>query len=412
MHNDITYAAQRLGVCALSSEQAQALSPILHGRDTFVSLRTGGGKSLLYQIPALLDGPGELTLVLSPLRALQADQVRALRRKGVRAALLNSDLSKREQAETLADFCANGGLLYLAPEQLKNPQVWDALLHARVRRIAVDEAHILPQVEHGFRKAFRRIGKLVAALPARPQVLALTATAAPQDMERIEKSLCMADTARCIFSIRRENIRLCLKKIEVHGRDSVTNRLRHARLVAVEQAIIAYRKKGATIIYCPTVGDVKRTTKWLRGRGYPACKYHGKMRPKSREKAQRAFLEKKRPIIVATSAFGLGIDRPDVRLVIHAGLPLGMDSYVQEIGRAGRDGKKAHAVLLCAPQDAAVCKRIIRRSGSKKTVRRGLKSLDALQKAVRSGRCMWQSIERYFGQYQGKKCKKCTHCKM
>lgn len=411
MNDTITYAAWSLGIAAVTAEQERALEPILQGRDVFVCLRTGGGKSLLYQLPALLDGPGELTLVFSPLRALQSDQVGALRRKGVRAALLNSDLSKREQAVILADFCANGGLLYLAPEQLKNSVVWDTLLHTHVRRIAVDEAHILPQVEHGFRKAFRRIGKLVAALPVRPQVLALTATATPQDMQRIEKSLRMADTARCIFSIRRENIRLCLKKIEVHGRDSVTNRLRHARLVAVEQALNTYRGKGATIIYCPTVGDVRRTAKWLRGRGYTARKYHGKMRPKSREKAQRAFLEKKRPIIVATSAFGLGIDRPDVRLVIHAGLPLGMDSYVQEVGRAGRDGKKSYAVLLYAPQDVAVCKRIIGRSGGKKTVRRGLKSLDALQKAIRSERCLWQSIERYFGQHKGKKCGKCTKCR-
>lgn len=412
MNDTITYAAWSLGIAEVTAEQEQALKPILQGRDVFVCLRTGGGKSLLYQLPALLDEPGELTLVFSPLRALQTDQVRALRRKGVRAALLNADLSPHKHGETLTDFCANGGLLYLAPEQLKNPQVWDALLHARVRRIAVDEAHILPQVEHGFRKAFRRIGKLVAALPARPQVLALTATATSQDLERIERSLCMAETIRCVFPIRRANIRLRIKKVEVHGRGKVTNRLRHARLVAVEQAIMAYRKKGATIIYCPTVGDVKRTSKWLCGRGYPARKYHGKMRPKSREKAQRAFLEKKRPIIVATNAFGLGIDRPDVRLVIHAGLPLGMDSYVQEFGRAGRDGKKAHAVLLYASQDAAVCKRIIKRSGGKKTVRRGLKSLDALQKAIRSERCLWQSIERYFGQHQGKKCKKCSQCNM
>lgn len=412
MNDTITYAAWSLGIAAVTAEQERALEPILQGRDVFVCLRTGGGKSLIYQLPAMLDGPGELTLVFSPLRALQSDQVGALRRKGVRAALLNSDLGKREQAVILADFCANGGLLYLAPEQLKNSMVWDALLHAHVRRIVVDEAHILPQVERGFRKAFRRIGKLVAALPVRPQVLALTATATLQDMERIEKSLRMTDAIRCVFPIRRKNIRMLIKKIEVRGRGNVTNRLRHARLVAVERAIMAYRKKGATIVYCPTVGDVKRTAKWLRGRGYPARKYHGKMRAKSREKAQRVFIEKKRPIIVATSAFGLGIDRPDVRLVIHAGLPLGMDAYVQEIGRVGRDGKKARAVLLYAPQDAAVCKRILGRSGSKKTVRRGLKSLDALQKAVRSDRCMWQSIERYFGQYQGKKCKKCTHCKM
>lgn len=234
MNDTITYAAWSLGIAAVTADQERALEPILQGRDVFVCLRTGGGKSLLCQLPALLDGPGELTLVLSPLRALQTDQVRALRSKGVRAALLNSDLSKREQAVTLADFCANGGLLYLAPEQLKNQQVWDALLHAHVRRVVVDEAHILPQVERGFRKAFRRIGKLVAALPVRPQVLALTATATPQDMERIEKSLRMTDTIRCVFPIRRKNIRMLIKKIEVRGRGNVTNRLRHARLVAVE----------------------------------------------------------------------------------------------------------------------------------------------------------------------------------
>ncbi len=153
-------AARQLGIAALTAEQEQALGPILAGQDAFVCLRTGGGKSLLFQLPALLDGPGRLTLVFSPLRALQRDQVDGLQAKGVRAALLNSDLKTSEQRAVLADFCAVGGLLYLAPEQLKNPDVWEALVHAPVQRIVADEAHILPQVEHGFRKAFRRIGKL------------------------------------------------------------------------------------------------------------------------------------------------------------------------------------------------------------------------------------------------------------
>ena len=406
----INCTAHQLGVTELSAEQERALGPILAGQDAFVCLRTGGGKSLLFQLPVLLDGPGRLTLVFSPLRALQRDQVDGLQAKGVRAALLNSDLKTSEQRAVLADFCAAGGLLYLAPEQLKNPDVWEALVQAPVQRIVADEAHILPQVEHGFRKAFRRIGKLVAALPVRPQVLALTATATPDDIRRAEKSLHMVDAVHCIFPIRRTNIRLCVKKIEVRGRGKVTSRLRYARLIAVEQAIKKYRGKGATIVFCPTVGDVKRTTKWLRGRGYPALKFHGKMSPKKREKVQDAFKQKKRPIVVATSAFGLGIDRPDVRLVVHAGLPLGLDAYVQEFGRAGRDGKKAHAVLLYATNDVAVCKRIIRRSGGKKTVRRGLKSLGALQKTIRSDRCIWQSIEKYFGQKPGKRCKKCAKC--
>ena len=410
MSNMYSDAARQLGIAALTAEQDRALGPILDGRDVFVCLRTGGGKSVLFQLPALLDGPGRLTLVFSPLRALQRDQVDGLQAKGVRAALLNSDLKTSEQRAVLADFCAAGGLLYLAPEQLKNPDVWEALLQAPVQRIVADEAHILPQAEHGFRKAFRRIGKLVAALPAKPQVLALTATATPQDIKYAEKSLHMADPVHFLFPIRRSNIRLRIKKVEVRGRSNVTRRLRHARMIMIEQAIKKYRKNGAAIIYCPTVGDVKRTANWLRGRGYPALKFHGKMSPKKREKVQYAFKEKKRPIVVATSAFGLGIDRPDVRLVVHAGLPLGLDAYVQEFGRAGRDGKKANAVLLYAPNDAAVCKRIIRRSGSKKAVRRGMKSLNALQKTIRSDRCIWQSIEKYFGRKPGKKCKKCAKC--
>ena len=176
MYNrDIYPALQTFGIEHLRDEQERALTPILAGRDVLVRLRTGGGKSLLYQLPALLDEPGSLTLVFSPLRALQRDQVQALERRGVHAALLNSDLSTSMHADILRDFAANGGLLYLAPEQLRREDVRTALVAAHVRRVVVDEAHILPQVEHAFRKDYRRIGPFIESLPKHPQCPAASA---------------------------------------------------------------------------------------------------------------------------------------------------------------------------------------------------------------------------------------------
>ena len=179
MYNkDIYPALQTFGIEHLRDEQERALTPILAGRDVLVRLRTGGGKSLLYQLPALLDEPGSLTLVFSPLRALQRDQVQALERRGVRSALCSTPISARSlHAAILRDFTANGGLLYLAPEQLRREDVCTTLAAAHVRRVVVDEAHILPQVEHAFRKDYRRIGPFIESLPKHPQVLAFTATA-------------------------------------------------------------------------------------------------------------------------------------------------------------------------------------------------------------------------------------------
>lgn len=394
---DIYAAMQRLGVTQLRVEQEKCLSFILKGRDALIRLRTGGGKSLLYQLPALLDAPGELTLVFSPLLALQHDQVQALQKKHIRAALLNSELCKGCHAETLHSFAQNGGLLYLAPEQLRREDVRTALSTARVRRVVVDEAHILPQVDSGFRKAYAEIGPFIDSLSERPQILAFTATATPSDMNDITKSLHMTDPKRLPFPVKRSNIRLYVKKFDVSGKGQVKSRKRNIRLALLDDVLQKYRKKGATIVYCPTVGDVKRTTKWLRSRGYPAKAYHGKLSKKKRKRVHKYFLQRKRPIVVATNAFGLGIDRPDVRLVVHAGLPLGIDAYAQEIGRAGRDGKKARAVLLYTPTDFADASRIIRQNNNDTTDYRGEKRLDALKKVIAEPKKAWKGIAKYFG---------------
>lgn len=393
------YAAmQQLGVTQLHAEQAEVLPYILKGRDVLVRLATGGGKSLLYQLPALLDEPGQLTLVFSPLLALQEDQVSALQKKGVRAALLNSSLSKRRHAATLRAFVQNGGLLYLAPEQLRNRKVRETLAAAHVRRVVVDEAHILPQVDHGFRPAYAEIGPFIESLHMPPQILAFTATATASDFSYIARCLHMDEPKRFLFSVKRPNIKVAIKQFDVHGKGDVKYRKREQRLKMLDAVLQQHRpRNGATIVYCPTVNDVKRTTKYLRGEKYTVKAYYSDL-PKGRKKrVLKYFLTKKHPIVVATNAFGLGIDRPDVRLVVHAGLPLGIDAYAQEIGRAGRDGKKARAVLLYTQTDFADASRLIHRSNDGKTAFRGEKRLDALKKIIVDPKKMWKGIAKYFG---------------
>lgn len=404
----LKHALAKLGFANLRPEQQAPLEAILSGDDIVAILPTGGGKSLLYQLPAAMDGERRLTLVISPLRALQADQVEALRAKGLRAAALNSDLTPAQHAATLAECCASGGLLYLAPEQLQDPAVAAALRQADVARIAVDEAHVLPQTKSDFRKAYGKIGAFLRTLPRRPQVLALTATATPEDVRRIRKSLDMQDTQIFRAPIRRENLRLSIKRIKSAKKGAP---LETIRFCAVERALGRWNGKGAVIVFCPTVKMVKRLHRWLKARGYPVGKYHGKLNRRKRERAQTAFMSGAKPIMVATNAFGLGIDKPDIRMVVHAGLPLSMDGYVQEIGRAGRDGKKSRCVLIYADSDVARNKRILTHSGGKKAVRRKLKRLHALHKLVACEQCLWRGIERYFGEKRRGKCGKCCVCR-
>ena len=292
----------------------------------------------------------------------------------------------------------NGGLLYLAPGQLRNLKVLEALASAHVRRVVVDEVHILPQVDRGFRPAYSEIGAFIKSLRIPPQILAFTATATASDFSYIARSLHMDEPKRFLFSVKRPNIRISVKKFDVRGKDNVKRRKRTQRLKMLDAVLRQHRpRNGATIVYCPTVNDVKRTTKYLRGEKYSAKAYYSEL-PKGRKKrVLRYFLTKKRPIVVATNAFGLGIDRPDVRLVVHAGLPLGIDAYAQEIGRAGRDGKKARAVLLYTPTDFADASRIIRQNNNDTTDYRGEKRLDALKKVIAEPKKAWKGIAKYFG---------------
>ena len=391
---------KKLGVANLRPQQEAPMEAILNNEDVIVLMPTSGGKSLLYQLPAVME-PGSLTLVISPLKALQLDQVESLRSKGIRAAVLNSDLSAAEHRDVLEDMTEHGGLLYLAPEQLRSPAVAEALQSCPIlTRIAVDEAHILPQAKDDFRKAYGKIGSFINSLSLHPQVIALTATATRKDVARIRKSLDIDNASLFRTPMRRDNLRLYIKRIDSNGKTrngKCSQSIEHTLFQSVERELSKWDEHGAVIIYCPTVKFVKRLCKWLKARDYPVGKYHGKMKHAKRKAAQQAFMRGKKPIMVATNAFGLGIDRPDVRLVVHAGLPLGIDAYAQEIGRAGRDGKKARAVLLYTPTDFADASRIIRQNNNDKTDYRGEKRLDALKKVIAEPKKAWKGIAKYFG---------------
>lgn len=406
-------ALQKLGIANLRPQQEAPMEAILNNEDVIVLMPTSGGKSLLYQLPAVMD-PGSLTLVISPLKALQLDQVESLHSKGIRAAVLNSDLSAAEHRDVLEDMTKRGGLLYLAPEQLQNMAVADALRTANLTRIAVDEAHTLPQAKDDFRKAYGKIGSFIDSLPRHPQVIALTATATRKDVDRIRKSLNIDNASLFRTPMRRDNLCLYIKRIGSRGKTrngKCCQSIEHTLFQSVERELSKWDEHGAVIIYCPTVKLVKRLCKWLKARDYPVGKYHGKMKHAKRKAAQQAFMRGKKPIMVATNAFGLGIDKPDVRLVIHAGLPLSMDGYVQEIGRAGRDGKKSRCMLFFTKADFERNKRILSHSGGNKAIRRKLKRLNALHGLVDSKKCLWRVIEKYFGEKPQKKCEKCCRCR-
>ena len=278
----------------------------------------------------------------------------------------------------------------------------------------MDEAHILPQSKDDFRKAYGKIGSFIDSLSLHPQVIALTATATRKDVARIRKSLNIDNASLFRTPMRRDNLRMYIKRIDSSGKTrngKCSQSIEHTLFQSVERELSKWDEHGAVIIYCPTVKLVKRLCKWLKARDYPVGKYHGKMKHAKRKAAQQAFMRGKKPIMVATNAFGLGIDKPDVRLVIHAGLPLSMDGYVQEIGRAGRDGKKSRCVLFYTKSDFDRNKRTLSQSGGRKVVARKLKRLNALHGLVDSKKCLWCVIEKYFGEKPQKKCEKCCRCK-
>lgn len=311
--------------------QEPVVSSLLAGRDTLAVMPTGGGKSLCYQLPAMvMEG---VTLVVSPLIALMKDQVDGLVRKGVPATMINSTLSATEQSDRLREIAAGQfKLVYIAPERFRSSAFLRALKSVPVALVAVDEAHCLSQWGHDFRPDYLRLSEALEVLE-HPQTAAFTATATPEVRRDILKVLKLRDPYVSISGFERPNLSLRVTHCEGH-------REKFERL----KALVETHRTG--IVYCSTRKRVEEVSASLSGMGVKLVAYHGGMEDKDREWAQNVFLDRSYDVVVATNAFGMGIDRSDVRFVAHFDVPGSVEAYYQEAGRAGRDGEPADCELL------------------------------------------------------------------
>ena len=379
------------GYDAFRGPQARIVEHVIAGSNAFVLMPTGGGKSLCYQIPAIVR-PG-MGLVVSPLLALMADQVAALRQAGVRAAALNSDLPT-DARRALWNAVEAGALdlLYVAPETLLRPDVLDRLDGARLSLIAIDEAHCLSQWGHDFRPSYRQLDAVVARFPGTPR-MALTATADEPTRAEILSHLAIAQADAFIAGFDRPNIRYAIEE-----KDKPRAQL----------ADFLKRHEGESgIVYCLSKRRTEETAAWLRNQGYDALAYHAGMDKAAREANQTRFQRGEAVIMVATIAFGMGIDKPDVRFVAHIDLPGSIEAYYQETGRAGRDGLPAETLMLYGHEDIALRSRFIEESDAPEQRRRmERQKLDALLGLAETASCRRQVLLSYFGDH----CEPCGNC--
>nr|MDA8441885.1 RecQ family ATP-dependent DNA helicase [Peptococcaceae bacterium] len=326
--------------------QAKIVASILQNTDTLGIMPTGGGKSICYQIPALL-WPGT-TMVISPLISLMKDQVDTLNGLGIAAAFINSSLSAQAARERLQ--AARQGrykLLYTAPERLQSEGFRTHLKSLNIPLVAVDEAHCVSQWGHDFRPSYLAIADLISHLPSRPVVTAFTATATEAVVEDIAKHLGLVKPGIFLTGFDRVNLAYAVWR----GADK-------------QQFILQFLKAKAGqsgIIYAATRKEVDQIHHLLAQNGWRANRYHAGLGEKERSAAQEAFLDDHVRLMVATNAFGMGIDKPNVRFVLHYTMPKNMESYYQEAGRAGRDGEPSECVLLFGPQDIALQKFLLER---------------------------------------------------
>jgi len=334
-------ARERFGIKRFRPGQAEVLEGVLRRRDVLAILPTGGGKSLTYQLPAIaLRGT---TVVVSPLIALMQDQVEKLRALGVEVAMVNSTLTERELRDALRTIGkGEHKLAYVTPERLADPAFRRILAQADPQLFVVDEAHCVSQWGHDFRPAYLGLSAAIEEL-GHPPVLALTATATDKVIGDIVRQLGMRDPQVLLAGFDRPNLHFEV----VH---TTTEHGRRKRLVEYVK-----RSRGAGIVYCATIQQVEEIARLLQESGVEADRYHGQMRAKERESVQRAFMQGPKPrVIVATNAFGLGVDKPDIRFVLHAQMPGSLEAYFQEAGRAGRDGRPSRCTLLYQPGDRRV----------------------------------------------------------
>jgi ATP-dependent DNA helicase RecQ len=348
-------ARARLGLKRLRPGQLRAVAAASAGRDVLAVLPTGGGKSAIYELAGLLrDGP---TVVVSPLIALQEDQLAHLRAAGLSAIVLNSQQSAGARAAALVDSYDSDTFVFLSPEQLTNAQTRDALRHARPELFVVDEAHLISQWGHDFRTDYMRLGAQADALGA-PVRMALTATAALPVRQEICRRLALREPEVVIGNFDRPHIELAARRVR-----SIDEKHRELERAASELS-------GAGIVYAATHAGAEAARDVLAAAGHRVTLYHAGLSARARHEAMTAFLDGSARIVAATVAFGMGIDKPDVRWVLHADPPASLDAYYQELGRAGRDEEAAHARLLFRPEDFGMARHLTSRSVGRTVVAR------------------------------------------
>lgn len=380
------------GYASFRNEQENIINAVISKRDTLALMPTGGGKSLCYQIPALLfDG---LTIVISPLIALMKDQVDALRLNGIAAAYLNSTLSHHEQEDILRQASANElKLLYLAPERLV--KLIETITDFPVSLIAVDEAHCISQWGHDFRPEYLMIAQLKHVVPHVP-VIALTATADKLTRKDIIEKLELNDPAVFVSSFNRPNIRY-----------TVESKVRSTEKLLT---FLDKRREDSGIIYCLSRLSTEKLADMLQREGFSALPYHAGMDRQQRDKNQELFVRDEVKIIVATIAFGMGIDKSNVRYVVHMDLPKNIESYYQETGRAGRDGLESESLLFFSRADVGKLKSFVHIDGNPEQTKIQLEKLDRMGEYGEIGTCRRKYLLNYFDEQTADYCGNCDVC--
>ena len=392
------------GYTAFRSGQAELIDAQLSGRDVFGIMPTGGGKSLCYQIPALmLEG---ITLVVSPLISLMKDQVTALKNMGVSAAYVNRSLSAEQIRLVLRNIQQKKyKIIYIAPERLLTESFLAAISNLKIAMVAVDEAHCISQWGQDFRPSYLRIADFLKLLKVRPVVSAFTATATQEVRDDVERILGLQNPLRIITGYDRPNLRFAVVQPK-------------SKPLALLDFIEA-RPGKCGIVYCSTRKEVEKVCQMLQNKGISATRYHAGLSEEERHTNQDDFVYDRCKVMVATNAFGMGIDKSNVGYVIHYNMPQCIESYYQEAGRAGRDGENADCILLYSPSDIRTAKFLIQHPTENEElseeersnlIKRELIRLDAMVGYCNTSHCLRGYILEYFGQEYPQLCGNCSNC--